>query len=67
MARQRSIPTLHLQTERMNGGIYAQERFAPVAHIEHRGRAALGMVKALLPGADAQAPCTICTRKDAGF
>ena len=46
------ITVLHLQTERLDGGLYAREGFEPLVQIEHRGLPVLVMAKALAPGAD---------------
>ena len=52
LAIDRGITVLHLQTERLDGGLYAQEGFEPLVQIEHRGLPVLVMAKALTPGAD---------------
>jgi len=52
LAVDRGIAVLHLQTERLDGGLYAREGFEPLVQIENRGLPVLVMAKALAPGAD---------------
>ncbi len=52
LAVDRGITVLHLQTERLDGGLYAREGFEPLVQIEDRGLPVLVMAKALAPGAD---------------
>jgi len=56
LARARSIPALHLQTERLDGGLYTRWGFTPLGHHQQGGLAALVMVKALLPGTELALP-----------
>jgi len=47
LAIDRGIRVLHLQTERLDGGLYARLGYEPLERIEHRGLAVLVMVKPL--------------------
>ena len=56
LAVSRGIAALHLQTERLDGGLYARLGFTPIEQIEHRGLDVLVMVKALAPGVEIERP-----------
>ena len=56
LAVDRGIAVLHLQTERLDGGLYARLGFEPMEQIEHRGLAVLVMVKALAAGVEIERP-----------
>ncbi len=47
LAIDRGIRVLHLQTERLDGGLYGRMGYAPLARIEHRGLDVLVMAKQL--------------------
>lgn len=45
IAQSRSIPSLHLQTQSLNGGLYAKLGWEKIEQIHHEGYDALVMVK----------------------
>lgn len=47
LAVDRGIRILHLQTERLDGGLYGRMGYAPLVRIEHRGSDVLVMAKRL--------------------
>ncbi len=51
VARSLNVPRLHLQTERLDGGLYARLGFQPVARVDHNGYRVLVMIKDLTPTA----------------
>ena len=56
LAIDRGITALHLQTERLDGGLYARLGFQPIEQIKHRGIDVLVMVKPLIAAATPAAP-----------
>jgi GNAT superfamily N-acetyltransferase len=50
VARNLNIPRLHLQTERLDGGLYARLGFQPVDEVDHNGYRVLVMAKDLANG-----------------
>lgn len=56
LAIDHGIAALHLQTERLDGGLYARLGFQPIEQIEHRGIDVLVMVKPLVAAAAPAAP-----------
>ena len=55
VARRLQVPRLHLQTEHLDGGLYARLGFLPVDQVEHNGYHVLVMAKDL-------AACTASVR-----
>ena len=47
LARGLGVPTLSLQTERLDGGLYARHGWVPVTEFSDRGRAVLVMERRL--------------------
>ena len=56
LAVDRGITVLHLQTERLDGGLYARLGFQPIEQIKHRGIDVMVMVKPLIAAATPAAP-----------
>jgi len=56
LAIDRGITVLHLQTERLDGGLYARLGFQPIEQIKHRGIDVMVMVKPLIAAATPAAP-----------
>ncbi len=50
IAEQRGVPALHLQTKKLDGGVYARLGWQPVEQVDHRGNQVCVMIRSTQPG-----------------